>query len=151
MLGLYYYVDAVCQGAERLGDRAALPPLARMRRVPLLRGLQQTDRAVQPDYFLERRAMLELAIARAMARCGGREGYETLIAYLPDGRTLLAKNALLQLRRLSGLEHGFEPEAWERWVREERPYERTSPLRMRLDFEEDASAFARSSACRASE
>jgi len=142
MLGLFYYVDAVCQGAERLGDRAALPALERLHRVPLLRG-QQAPEGAQPDYFLERRTMLELSIGRAMARCGGAAGYDVLIAYLSDSRTLLAKNALLQLRRLSGRDYGFEADAWARWVLEKRPYLRTAPDRTRLDFEFDASTIAR--------
>ena len=141
-LGLFYYIDAVCQGAERLGSRAALPALERLHQVPLLRN-QSCAAGAQPDYFLERRAMLELAIGRAMARCGSAAGYDVLIAYLSDSRALLAKNALLQLRRLSGRTLGFEPDAWNRWVRDERPYLRTSPCPRRLDFEPDASTVAR--------
>jgi hypothetical protein len=28
--GIYYYVDAICQGAERLGDREAIPVLEQL-------------------------------------------------------------------------------------------------------------------------
>jgi hypothetical protein len=141
-LGLFYYIDALCQGAERLGDRAALPMLERLHRVPLLRG-QQCARGPQPDYFMERRSMLELSIGRAMARCGSLEGYNILSAYLSDNRSLLAKNAWLQLRRLTGKSFGLESKTWERWIAEAKPYLRTEPLRMKLDFEADSETLLR--------
>ncbi|WP_158299428.1 FAD-dependent oxidoreductase [Paenibacillus antri] len=142
--GVFYYVDAVCQGAERLGDRAAVPALKRLRRIPFLRDQQARDGA-QPDYFLERRAMLEVAIGRALARCGDAEGYDVLIGYLSDNRALLRQNALLELRRLSGFAFGAEPSLWAAWAAESRPYERTAPLELRLDFEQDSEAVPRRS------
>jgi ribulose 1,5-bisphosphate synthetase/thiazole synthase len=140
--GIFYYIDAVCQGAERLGDRAAVPALKRLHRIPLLQGQQWRDGA-QPDYFLERRAMLELAIGRALARCGDPEGYRILIAYLTDNRSLLTKNALLELRRLSGCSFGLEPKRWEAWMTEAQPFQRTVPLAERLDFERDSETVLR--------
>ncbi|KIL41387.1 hypothetical protein SD70_06960 [Gordoniibacillus kamchatkensis] len=140
--GIYYYIDAICQGAERLGDAAALPVLRQLHMLPLLNGQQQAIGA-QPDYFKERRAMLELALGRAMARCGGKEGYDVLIAYLSDNRTLLAKSALLELRRISGLSYGRQPERWQLWLEEQKPYLRTYPFCMRLDMEEDSSRLLR--------
>ncbi|MBO7748266.1 FAD-dependent oxidoreductase, partial [Paenibacillus sp. MWE-103] len=144
LLGLYYYVDAVCQGAERLGDPGAIPALAAIRRVPLLRD-QQSRHGYQPDYFPERRAMLELAIGRALAACGSREGYEVLIGYLSDARSLLARQALLLLRRLSGRTYPAEPARWTAWLAEAeagggltpRPYD------LRLDVETDSARILR--------
>jgi len=141
--GVFYYIDAVCQGAERLGDRAAVPALRRLRRIPAIRDQQSADR-FQPDYFRERRAMLELAVGRALARCGDEEGYRVLIAYLADSRSLLAKSALLELRRLSGLPgYGVEPTRWQAWLEETKPYARTAPLKLRLDVENDSETVPR--------
>ncbi|MBM7564033.1 FAD-dependent oxidoreductase [Paenibacillus sacheonensis] len=140
--GLYYYIDAVCQGAERLGDPIAIPALQAMRRVPFLRD-QQSAQGCQPDYFLERRAMLELAIGRALAACGSAEGYEVLIGYLTDARVLLARQALLQLRRLSGLVFPAAPEQWTAWLAHSRGSLRPKPNDMRLDIETDSASILR--------
>jgi flavin-dependent dehydrogenase len=140
--GLFYYIDAVCRGAERLGDPSAVPVLETMHRHPLLRG-QQCTAEVQADYFLERRAMLELAIGRALARCGSPEGYRILIDYLPDNRALLARSAWLELRRLSGRSFAADPEVWDRWVREEKPYRQPQPLMLSLDVEPDSESILR--------
>lgn len=133
--GIYYFVDAVCQGAERLGDRGAIPALEEIHRNPWLNGLACPN-GYQPDYFLERRAMLELALARALARCGSREGYEILIRYVGDARSLLSKQALLELCRLSEGEDrrcGSDPELWLRWLETDRPELETKPLNIQLD------------------
>ena len=113
-----------------------------MHRHPLLRG-QQCTAEVQADYFLERRAMLELAIGRALARCGSPEGYRILIDYLPDNRALLARSAWLELRRLSGRSFAADPEVWDRWVREEKPYRQPQPLMPSLDVEPDSESILR--------
>ncbi|TCN01883.1 FAD dependent oxidoreductase [Paenibacillus sp. BK033] len=140
--GIFYYVDCVCRGAERLGDRRALPALERLRGIALFKD-QQCRGGAQPDYFLERRSMLELAIGRALARCGSPDGYHILIRYLEDVRSLLAKSALLELRRLSGREDGKDARQWRRWVDTEKPYERTYPLGMQLDIERDSETLLR--------
>jgi ribulose 1,5-bisphosphate synthetase/thiazole synthase len=140
--GIFYYVDAVCQGAERLGDRAATAALRRMHRIPSLRDLH-SSRGAQPDYFLERRAMLELALGRALARCGDKEGYDILVAYTADNRAQLRKSALLELTRLTGASIGAVPGRWSDWVAEHRPYDRTQPWTARLDFEPDSESVPR--------
>jgi hypothetical protein len=84
-------VVAVCQGAERLGDRAAVTVLHQIHQIPLFND-QVCVVGVQADYFLERRAMLELGIGRALARCDSESGYEILITYLIDTRSLLVSS-----------------------------------------------------------
>ncbi len=111
----YHYVDAVCYGAERLGDPAAIPILESLHSHSLLRD-QNTQKGFQVDFMLERRAMLELAIARALARCGSAKGYAILIAYLDDNRACLAEHAHLNLVRLSGQDWGMQRASWEKWL-----------------------------------
>ena len=60
--------------------------------------------------------MLELAIARASARCGDRDGYTTLIAYLGDVRALLAEPAHDELIDLTGQDFGKDTTAWTDWL-----------------------------------
>lgn len=140
--GLYYYVDAVCQGAERLGSSKTVPLLVQLHAHPLLHSLQRKD-AVERDYFLERRAMLELALGGALARCGSAEGYAILMAYLDDGRSLLRKHAHKELRELSGQAFDMRPEAWEAWLEQAKPDLRPIPYKERLDIEENSEQILR--------
>ncbi len=140
--GLYYFVDAVCQGAERLGDPDAVPILKQLHDIPLLQGLQ-AETGYQPDYFLERRAMLELALGRALARCGSPRGYGILIAYVNDARSLLSKQALLQLERLSGRAFGEDKQAWRRWLEAEKNRLVPQPATDKLDVETNSETLLR--------
>lgn len=141
-LGLYYYVDAISQGAERLGDRGAIPVLEQLHRIPYVNSQMSTS-TPQSDYFLERRAMLELVIARALARCGSRLGYEVLIQYVSDGRSLLAKQALQQLRTFSGQLLDKDADRLRIWLDTERPYRQTHPLQLELDIETNSESILR--------
>jgi hypothetical protein len=114
--GTFYYVDAVCYGAERLGDPAAIPLLKSLHGYALLRD-QVAPTDFQPDFVRERQAMLELAIGRALARCGSAEGVEILVAYLNDSRALLAEGAHSELLAISGCDHGKDAHAWTAWLR----------------------------------
>ncbi|MBP0456885.1 FAD-dependent oxidoreductase, partial [Streptomyces montanisoli] len=119
--GTFFWVEAVAAGAERLGDPAALPVLRALHRRPALHA-QWRHRGVEPDDFQERRAMLELALARARAQCGDAEGVRTLVAYLGDVRAPLAAQAHTRLRLRFGLDAGQAPgrdaRAWERLLAE---------------------------------
>ncbi|CAH1192489.1 Thiamine thiazole synthase [Paenibacillus allorhizoplanae] len=141
-LGLFYYIDAVSQGAERLGDRNAIPVLEHLHRIPYLQGQVSTS-IPQADYFLERRAMLELVIGRALARCGSRLGYEVLIQYVSDGRSLLAKQAFQHLRALGGQALDNDPESLHRWLDTVQPYQHTYPLQTQLDIETNSESILR--------
>lgn len=113
--GTFYYVDAIAHVAERLATPGAAAVLRRLRaEQPLLR--DRTAREPQPDFILERLAYLELAIARALARCGAAEGYRILAGYLDDARAILAGHALDELRELSGQATGRDAAAWTAWL-----------------------------------
>jgi ribulose 1,5-bisphosphate synthetase/thiazole synthase len=128
----FHYVDAVCYGAERLGSRDALPILAKMHSHELLRN-QRMLTGFQADYLVERQAMLELGIAKAMARCGGQKGYEVLIDYLDDNRAALAEQAHLNLCRITGVNYGFDRASWLRWLEKQNGTFELRPLRVDLD------------------
>ncbi len=99
LAGTFYWVEAVAAGAERLGDPAALPVLRALRSRPALQA-QWRHSGVEADDFQERRAILELALARAIAQCGGEDGVAALAAYAADNRAPLAAQARTRLRLL---------------------------------------------------
>ena len=109
----FAWVDAVCAGAERLGDPAAVPALRRLHRRLTLRDQWRTGR-LEPDDVQERRALLELALGRALAACGDPEGYRVLVRYLDDDRALLAEQAHSRLTALTGVDLGKDGPAWRR-------------------------------------
>ena len=113
--GTYYYIDTVCHAAERSGDPAMIPLLSRLRSHAPLHEQFCRD-GIQPDFFQERQAMLELGIARGLARCRSPEGYDVLIAYLDDVRALLAERAHSELLDLAGVDFGKNGTAWRSWL-----------------------------------
>ncbi|UNS95512.1 FAD-dependent oxidoreductase [Streptomyces tubbatahanensis] len=108
----FAWVDAVCAGAERWGDPAAVPVLEALHGRPALRDQQRGGRVVEPDDVQERRALLELGIGRALAACGSGDGYRVLLRYLTDNRALLAEQAHTRLAALTGVDLGKDPQAW---------------------------------------
>jgi hypothetical protein len=125
--GAFYYVDAVCFGAEKLGDPAAIPSLKELHAHAVLRN-QVTQEGFQPDFVLERQAMLELAIGRALARCGSPDGVAILIAYLDDNRALLAEQAYTELITISGQDYGKDSSAWDNWLDDVKETGRVFPI-----------------------
>ncbi|MCC5844524.1 MAG: FAD-dependent oxidoreductase [Verrucomicrobia bacterium] len=94
--GLFDYVDVLCRLSEVHASLERVPSLKRLLEQPLWRN--KTSRApYQADWFEERKAFLEVRIARALHRCGDGEGTEILEAYTRDTRrtlALFAANAL---------------------------------------------------------
>jgi hypothetical protein len=114
----YYYVSYLAYGAERLGDPAAIPLLARLHSYPPVHN-QRVSSGFQSDHLPERLAYLELLIGRALARCGSPEGYLVLINYLDDVRALLAEHAHAELAAITGEDFGKSPSTWSAWLERE--------------------------------
>ena len=130
--GIFYYVEAVCAGAERLGDAAAIPLLRRLHGYAPFHDLV-CRHGFQADFFAERRSHLELLIARALARCGSPYGAAVLIDYLDDVRALLASHAYSELAAISGHDLGQETAPWGEWL--ERQGEALAPKPYRCPTE----------------
>ncbi|AXK31646.1 FAD-dependent oxidoreductase [Streptomyces armeniacus] len=107
----FAWVDAVCAGAERLGSADAVPALERLHDRPALHGQHRTG-GIEPDDVQERRALLELALGRALAACGSPRGPHILVRYLDDNRALLAEQAHSRLAAFTGADHGKDGAAW---------------------------------------
>lgn len=134
--GAFYYVEAVCAGAERLGSPEAIPLLRQLHSYGPFHGLV-CRQGYQIDFFEERRAYLELLIARALARCGSIEGAALLINYLDDVRALLAAHAHAELVAITGHDLGRDSAPWAQWLEAQgdtlppQPYQRPSaPMRL---------------------
>lgn len=112
--GTFYYVDAACYVAERLGSPAAIPLLLALHGMEGLHGRHAT--AYDWDYFEERIAYLEVVIGRALARCGSPAGAAILIDYLSDARALLAEHAHDELLDISGQDLGKDADGWRAWL-----------------------------------
>jgi hypothetical protein len=63
-------------------------------------------------------AQLELCIARALARCGGRAGALRLADYVEDVRFVFADHARSELEAVTGRRLGFDAKAWRAWIGE---------------------------------
>ncbi len=118
--GMFDYVDAICDIAERLGDPRCDPALASLAEHPLWRDKVFRGH-YQADWYEERKAFLEILIARARARCGSKAGCEVLISYLEDSRRPLVNHALGELVRITGQSFGQKPLRWRDWLRESGP------------------------------
>ena len=128
----FHYVDSICYGAMLLGDPAALPILRKLRNRPNL-NRQSVCEGLVIDFRLDRRALVELILGRAMATLGDAEGYEALIPFLEDRRANLAEFAHLTLEALTGRNDGKDPKAWSNWLDEVRGSLPIMPSLERLD------------------
>jgi hypothetical protein len=128
----FHYVDAICYGAELLGDADVVPTLKRIHSHPLLSS-QSAKTGFQIDFDLEKRALIEVTLARTLARLGSAEGYDTLIDYLDDNRASLAEFAHMSLEEITGCNNGKDPQAWRQWLAGARSSLKPIPLVNRLD------------------
>jgi hypothetical protein len=115
--GIFYYIDAVCYGANLIATKDAVPALIRMHQVKHINS-QSIKAGIEKEFILERRAMLELIIGRSLARSGSPEGYKILIEYLDDMRGVLAEFAHLTLGEISGAKMGKNKKEWNIWLSE---------------------------------
>ena len=116
---MFQYVFSVCAAAERLGAPACEEALTILADKPGIRGgalPRRTDPRKTASRKADRYAYLELCVARALARCGSRRGYETLLAYLHDTRAFLARSAHDELAALAGRDLGYDADAWRAWL-----------------------------------
>jgi hypothetical protein len=111
--GVFYYVDAMCFGIERLGDPSAVPILRQLHSYAPFRHKELLS-GFRADYLEERTAYLEVIIGRALARCGSPEGVVILINYLNDVRGLLAEHAHDELVAITGQD--LDAAAWAEWL-----------------------------------
>jgi flavin-dependent dehydrogenase len=131
-LGLFYYVDAVCYSAELLGSKEAIPALKQLHDCQYLKN-QSLKTGIEGDFILERRALLELILARALARSGDIDGLKILIEYLDDMRAVLAEFAHTTLIRITNHDFGKNKNEWTGYVNAINDSFKPVPLIERVD------------------
>ena len=113
---LFFYVDAVSYAAGLLGNKKCIPFLKRIHSNKFLNN-QSLKKGVEKTYVLERLAMMEIILGRALARSGSAEGYKVLIEYLDDMRAVLAGFAHISLVKISNEDFGKDKDKWTNWLR----------------------------------
>jgi flavin-dependent dehydrogenase len=109
--GVFDYLHMVAMAAERIASPDFVPALRQ------LLDLDEIRQAAAPqglalEHMTERRTYLVLALARALARCGQKDGLMTLAELVGDSRSLYARSAHMELRTLTGLDHPLSRERW---------------------------------------
>jgi len=113
---LFYYVDAVSYAAGLLGNKKCIPFLKRIHSNKFLNN-QSLKKGIEETYVLERLAMMEIILGRALARSGSAEGYKVLIEYLDDMRAVLAGFAHISLVKVTNEDFGKDKDKWKKWLR----------------------------------
>tara|TARA_B100000085_G_scaffold1202_1_gene1136 strand:+ start:294 stop:3404 length:3111 start_codon:yes stop_codon:yes gene_type:complete len=122
---MFNYVYSICYAADRLADPACIEVLSLLAKKSGIAGSLHTigtdpretgkgKASIREDRY----AYLELCIGRALARCGSKQGYQTVIDYLTDIRGFLARSAHEELAALSGHDFSYDTEAWSHWLEE---------------------------------
>jgi hypothetical protein len=76
----------------------------------------------------ERMAYLQMALSRALLRCGDAEGAVRLCEFLDEARICLARAARSELVAAAGRDFGFDAEAWRTWIAARGAEIRPNPL-----------------------
>jgi hypothetical protein len=113
--GLFFYIDAVGYAAELTAQKALIPHLRKLQNNPFL-NRRSLKSGIEEHHILERLSLMELILARALARCGSAEGYEVLIEYLDDMRAVLAEFSHNALVQVSNRDYGKDKQGWSRWL-----------------------------------
>ncbi|MBN2448922.1 MAG: FAD-dependent oxidoreductase [Lentisphaeria bacterium] len=100
--------------AERLGDPRLAPPLERLLEREWIGGwMRASIEEAGPAYHS---ALVEVHLAAAAARCGGRQGALRLAAFLDDIHSILRGFARRELEEITGREIEATRPAWEAWL-----------------------------------
>jgi hypothetical protein len=125
------YLYSLACGFERLACAEGRAPLLHVLRSFFSRSYaipRAGDLRVCRDVPSERMAYLEMALSRALLRCGEAEGALRLCAFLEEARVCLARAARSELAAATGRDFGFEAKAWRSWIAERDAELRPNPL-----------------------
>ena len=119
-------IAALCFALEHLADASAADALEGLLNKPYVGGYILRDAHGTPDFPMS--GWLEIAVARALARCGGRAGYERLAEYASDVRAVMSRHTRSELKALTDQDFGADTAAWQAWIAAQealpvRPYE----------------------------
>lgn len=110
----YMVLLCIAKACARMADEQLIAPLSALLADPNISGYVTAYPFGMPKpYFC---AYLELHLASALARCGGREGYHTLAAYTADVRYQLSQMSHDILAEITGNAYGYDPVIWAEWI-----------------------------------
>lgn len=112
-----YFYSLAC-GYERLACAEGRAPLLRVLESFFQRSHvvhRSGDLRACRDVPAERMAYLQMALSRALLRCGDREGASRLCEFLDEARVCLARAARSELAVATGQDFGFDAGAWRAW------------------------------------
>lgn len=114
IIPFYNRILNLCFYAERVPDASFIPAFEQLLQDENIKGY------ITEDYDKVRwRAyggFLEIAIASALARCGGKTGYMLLADYLEDIHHFNKAFVAKELIELTQKDHGFNAKAWKKYV-----------------------------------
>lgn len=113
-----YFYSMAC-GFERLACEEGRQSLRRVLGAFFDRGYvvrRSGDPRDCRDVPAERMAYLQMALSRALLRCGDPEGAVRLCEFLEEARVCLARAARAELAAATGLDFGFDAGAWRSWI-----------------------------------
>jgi len=131
-LGLFYYIDAVCYGAKLLGSADAFPALKKLHANQFLNNRSEKT-LIDGNPVMERLALLELILARALAYSGSKFGLNILTEYLDDARAVLAGFSHLTLERITGKDFGKNRSEWKNYIGENQEVFKPVPIAKRIE------------------
>lgn len=110
----YDRILSLCFSIERLADRHAIEPMEKLLSQPHIGGYVSKSDIYAGGNLIS--AYLEVALARALARCGSKTGIMVLIDYLEDSQWILANHVYSELKDISGEDFGHDPVRWKEWM-----------------------------------
>jgi flavin-dependent dehydrogenase len=130
--GFFYYVDAVCYGAELLGNKNAISALKKLHNCEFLNN-KSLKNGMDPGYIYERLALLELNLGRALTLSGSTDGVNILIGYIDDIRGIMAEFAHITLVKSTGKDFGKNKPEWQSWIQSVGSSFLPIPVKERID------------------
>jgi hypothetical protein len=110
----YNRIQSLIFYAERIPDAAFIPAFEKLLTDQNIKGYRTKD--YDQVRWRVYGANLELALAAAMARCGSKTGYAMLADYLNDIHYTFKQFSANELRTLTQADHGYNAEAWKKYV-----------------------------------
>ncbi len=116
IIPFYNRILNLCFYAERVPDPAFIPGFEKLLKDDNIGGFltEEYDQVRWRVYG----GFLEISIAAALARCGGKTGYHLLADYLEDIHHHYKAFAASELRELTQQDHGYHATAWKKLIAE---------------------------------
>lgn len=114
-LCMFNYVEATAYAAERLVFPEFIPLLRELLSLPEFNNCIQKE-GIQVDLIGERMIYLSLALCRALARCGEKDGLLKLADFVEDNRSLISRSAQDELITLLGVDFGRNKIMWKEYI-----------------------------------